>query len=378
MQSFIAPDNHFAIFTLLLSASALGMYGERKGWFRNISGVLVTIFVAAILVTINFLPSATNSEITVPAYDFVFDYIVPFSIPLLLFNANLVKIVKESGRLVLIFLIGSLGVVLGAIIAFYVLNIGEEAYKLAGVFIGTYTGGSVNFIAVAGSLDFLESPLFASTIVVDNVFTNFFIMFLLLLPALKFLQKFYPNYEEEKEEISQKVIEKTTYTHASKMEKMAMALTIAGLTCALGFWLSPFIADALNTKINLELLLITLFIVALANLFPNQLEKLASAAFDLGMLLMFIFLATIGASCNLTEMISVAPGVLFFCIITLLVHFIVIMIGGKLLKISVRVMWKNGSFIINRQGFFAVIRNISKLKFHFKSILINALFVPSP
>jgi uncharacterized membrane protein len=35
-------------------------------------------------------------------------------------------------------------------------------------------------------------------------------------------------------------------------------------------------------------------------------------------------------------MLTVAPSVLFFCMITLVVHFIVIMIGGKLLKISLK------------------------------------------
>lgn len=333
MQSLISADNHFAVWAILLSICAFGIYGERKKWFGNMSGALVIIFVGAILSTINVLPSATDPETPVETYSFVFDYIIPISIPLLIFNVNLKRIIRESGRLLAIFLIGALGVVLGAILAFYLIEIGDEAYKLAGVFIGTYTGGSVNFMAVAATLEFLESPLFSATIVVDNVFTNFFVMFLFAIPFLKFLQKYYPNYEESDDDENSEITENSD-SNENQLEKMTLALAISGLVCAVGFWLSGFLTKTLNIGFNIDLLVITALIILVANVFPNYLKRLEDAAFNLGMLLMYIFLAVIGASCDLLEMFSVAPSVLFFCMIVLFVHFIVIMTGGKILKIS--------------------------------------------
>lgn len=38
-----------------------------------------------------------------PTYDMVWDYVVPLALPMLLFNANIKKIWKESGRMVVIF-----------------------------------------------------------------------------------------------------------------------------------------------------------------------------------------------------------------------------------------------------------------------------------
>lgn len=335
MQSLISPDNHFAVWAVLLGICVFGIYGERKGWFRSMSGALMIIFVGAILATVNILPSATDPDAPVGVYNFVFDYIIPISIPLLIFNVNFKKIIKESGRLLAIFLIGSIGVVIGAILAFYLIEIGEEAHKLAGVFIGTYTGGSVNFMAVGETLDFLDSPLFSATIVVDNVFTNFFVMFLFAIPFFKFLQKYYPNYEElETATLNQETANESSTEN--QMEKMALVLTISALICAFGFWLSNLLTSALNIGVNIDLLVITALIVVVANIFPKHLERLEDTAFNVGMLLMYIFLAVIGASCDLLEMLTVAPSVLFFCIITLLVHFIVIMIGGRLLKISLK------------------------------------------
>lgn len=250
MQSLLSPDNHFAIWAILVGTSAFGIYGERKGWFKQVSGAVVTIFFAAILVTINVLPSATNPDLPVAAYGFVFDYIIPISIPLLLFNVNFKKIVKESGRMLLIFLIGALGVVLGAVAAFYLIDVGPETYKLAGVFIGTYTGGSVNFMSVGAALDFLDSPLFSATIVVDNVFTNIFVMFLFFIPLLKFLQKYYPTYEELETEDTSSAEATPGNSENLQLEKMALALTISGITCALGFWLAEMIGLLFNLSIR--------------------------------------------------------------------------------------------------------------------------------
>ena len=329
----IAVDNHFGIWTVLLIASAFGMIGERLGWFGKLSGVLVTIIFTAILTTVGFIPSASDATLDIPVYDFVFSFIIPVSIPLLLFNVNISRILNESGRLLGIYLIGAAGVVVGAVIAAYLVPLGGETHKLAGVFIGTYTGGSVNFMAVAATLDFLESPLFPSTIAVDNVFTNIFIMGLFLLPAIQWLKKYYNPYEED---TSSKEVELSEIAEAKGglMEQITVILTIGGLVCALGFTLGPMIAKAIGTDINLNLLIVTLIIVLLANFFPKHLQPYEALAFDIGMFLMYVFLAVIGAASDLVEMVTSTPAVLIFAAITLIVHLIFSLVGGKILGLS--------------------------------------------
>ena len=188
----IATDDAFALWTILVFASAFGMMGERKGWFLGLSGVIVTISITALLTTFGFIPSASDATISVPIYDFVFTFIIPISIPLLLFKVQLKRIIRDSGRLLGIFLIGALGIVLGAIIAAYLIDLGTETYKIAGVFVGTYTGGSVNFMAVAATFDFIESPLFPAVMAVDVGFTNVYLLLLFLLPSLTIFPSVFP------------------------------------------------------------------------------------------------------------------------------------------------------------------------------------------
>ncbi len=311
----------------------IGILGDHHKWFGKISGVLITIALAACATSTGLIPSAADPAIEVPVYHFVFTYLVPISIPLLLFNAHLKKIIRESGRLLLIFLIGSLGVVLGAIFAFYLLSLGPETYKVAAIFIGTYTGGSVNFMAVASSFQFLDSELFPTMITVDNVFTNLYFMLLFLLPAMKFMVKRFAKYKGVMVDpgTSKKTINNTSYLD---IEKVSVALGISVLIFGAAQLISEPLQALLNTEMSLDILLVTLFITGIANLAPDWISKYSDAAFALGMTMMYIFLAVIGASCNLIVLVNTSGSILLFVIIILSVHLLVTLVGGKLLGVS--------------------------------------------
>jgi len=63
---------------------------------------------------------------------------------------------------------------------------------------------------------------------------------------------------------------------------------------------------------------------------------IASVILDLGIFLMYMFLAVIGASSNILELFTAIPGILAFAAITLLVHLIISLAGAKLFKISLK------------------------------------------
>lgn len=332
----ISPDNSFGLWAILLTAAIFGMYGERKGWFKKVSGALMTIIFAAVLTSIGLIPNASDGNIEVPTYDFVFTYFVYFSIPLLLFRLDLKKIIRESGRLLIIYLISAAGVVAGALVAFFIIDLGPETYKVVSVFIGTYIGGSVNFMAVAVTFDFLRSSLFPSVIAVDNVYTYLYIMLLFYIPFFGFLRKYYPELEEEEEEEIDPTQEELPKIPGGLLEAITVCLLISGLICWSGTAFSAWLMELINTEINLDMLVITALIVIVANVFPKWLQRYDFIAFDLGMFLLYIFLAVIGASCDLRLLFTSMPGILLMASIILTVQLVVSMLVGKWLKFSLK------------------------------------------
>jgi len=328
-MSLIQPQQNFYILALLLFAVALGIYGEHKGWFKLISGALVTIIVGVVLTSTRILPNGSNPELNVPVYNFAFTYLVLFSIPLLLFNADFRKIIKSSGKLMIIFLIGSLSVTLGSVIAYNIIDLGPETYKLAAAYTATYTGGSVNFIAVADSFDFIESDLFAASIVVDNVVTILFIVLLFYLPRI------YGKVEEkEKVAVTSSMSEKIT--PKDLLLKLSISLLIAGVTVALGIYLADVFEKILNTSIKLDALMITIIILLIANLAPRLLIPFEKIAFQIGMYMLYFFLAVIGATCDLYSLITASPKVIFFAVTIMTFHILVLLLVGRLFRYDIR------------------------------------------
>ena len=332
----ISPDNSFGLWAILLIAALFGMIGERMGWFKKVSGALMTIIFAAVLTSIGLIPNASDGTIEVPTYDFVFTYFIPFSIPLLLFRLELRKIIRESGRLLIIYLISTAGVVAGALLAFFLIDLGPETYKVASVFVGTYIGGSVNFMAVAATFDFLRSSLFPSVIAVDNVFTYLYIMLLFYIPFFQFLKKYYPEWEGEEDDDIDYVKEEIPKTPGGLLESITVCLLISGLICWSGTAISGWLMALINTEINLDMLVITTLIVIVANIFPKWLQQYDLIAFDLGMFLLYIFLAVIGASCDLRLLFTSIPGILLMASIILSVQLTVSLLVGRWLKFSLK------------------------------------------
>lgn len=330
-MSLIDPSDNFSVIALLMLAVAIGVVGEQRRWFGVLPGVLFTILLGALFVSIKLLPSGSDQDLNVPVYNFAFTYLIPFSIPLLLFNVQLKRIFKESGRLMILFLIGAASVFIAAVVAGFIFDLGPETHKLAAVYTATYTGGSVNFMAVAKIFDFEKSQLFTASVVVDNVFTIIFIMFLFLLPGLKLLQPYFPKAdrgEADTVSASEALISEPYLVTLSK------AFCVSAIIVAAGFLLAPPLETLLGTSLSLDVLIITILIIIIANTFPGFCRPLEVVSFPLGMFMLYFFLAVIGATCDLGALLSASPQVLLFAIVIMFFHLAIILILGKVLNFS--------------------------------------------
>ncbi|WP_289055088.1 DUF819 domain-containing protein [Carboxylicivirga marina] len=331
MNSIIQADQHFIVLTMVLAAAAFGIWSEHKKWFGKVSGILVTMISMSILAMVGFVPVGSGTGVSVPVYDMVFDYFIPISIPLLLFSSNIVKIIKESGKLLIAFVIGAIGVVIGCFIAFYFIDLGDDAGNTAGVIAATLVGGSINFVATGETLNFSTNPYFSATIAVDNFAANLYVLFLFLVPALTFLNRFW----SKKGKIDVVNTEVASEQKAISIERIAVALFLAVFIAAAGGFFAPYLQRAIGTDLNLSILLITVFSLVVANLFPKKLQALESTSFSIGLWMMYTFLAVIGASTNIYEVLKVGPSLLLFYMIIMAFHFLFLMLTARFFKLNV-------------------------------------------
>ncbi|KXB55828.1 DUF819 family protein, partial [Gemelliphila asaccharolytica] len=160
----ISQDNTWVLWAIILLIAAISIYLEDKfTWAQKISGAIIALVLAALLSNLNVIPY--ESEV----YDSIWGYVVPLSIPILLFHCDIKQIWRESGRMTIIFLISSLGTMIGAAVGYVLLrNHIPVLNHIAGMMSASYIGGGVNFVAVASSFN-IPSELISAATVSDNL-----------------------------------------------------------------------------------------------------------------------------------------------------------------------------------------------------------------
>lgn len=312
-------ENPIYVLGILCLMVILAQYATKTRIGRKFGVALLAILFTAIIANFKLIPSASNS---IPLYEGIFTYLAPISIFYLLLGVNLQSIKKAGTPMIILFLIGSLATVLGILAAWYLINpqsvLGNDAKIIAGMLTGTYTGGSVNFNAVALEYDFQERGiLYAGTIAVDNVVSTLWIIVTLVIPIL--MRPFWKD---------KKIIQTTINLDSKEDEGINFNSLMWLMFLGIGtFYLSELVKEVLPT-IPFILTLSTLGIVLAQIPFIAKLK----GSHTLGLYLVYIFLAVIGAYCEISavfELQEIGITLLLFSSFAVLVHgVIMVLLGG--------------------------------------------------
>ncbi len=342
MNSFISPDNSWALWSILIGIAALSIYLEQTyQWASRITGAIIGLVIAMLLANFNVIPTAA------PTYDVVWGYVVPLAIPLLLFNANIKKIWRESGRFMIMFLLSSVGTIVGVFVSFALLkNAIPDLYKMAAIMTGSYIGGGVNFAAMAESFGAGESWISALT-VADNLLMAVFFFALLAIPSIKFfLSRFtHPYVDEVNAAADNKEGETLASQYWGRKDislkdiafSVALAFAIVWVSTELAAFLASvipggnFFMDLLQGLLGNKYLMITTITMSLATFAPGFMGSINGAQ-EIGTFLIYIFLVVIGVPASLTVILTQAPLLLVFTLIIVIINLVISLIFGKIFK----------------------------------------------
>ena len=319
----ISPDWDFALWAVLIGVAGFGFWADSTRIGKQVSGIGIMLVVAMLLGNFGVIPHSA------PAYDVVWSYLVPSAVPLLLLKANLRRIIPETGPMLGAYFLGVAGTLIGAVIGLWLLPMGDPGPDLAGILSATYIGGSMNFAAVAEALEFTEPTLLTAALAADNVVGTLHILVVVLIPSVAILRRWIPSpIVETSEAPMHDEIAADNEVIPYNPAHICLALTISLAISAIGYG----IATVLNIP-NYGILFITAITLLVANVFHKQLENL-HGAFETGMLLMYIFFATIGAGADVAVMIEAGVMVFVYASFIIIMHLIVIVLGAKLFRMD--------------------------------------------
>lgn len=222
---------------------------------------------------------------------------------------------------------------------------------LVPMFVGTYTGGSVNFVAMSTMYN-VAGDITSAALVADNLLMALYFFVLASLPVMVFIKKFYKRpYEEKLEKLSESE-RSNNDTMAAKywgaknisLKDIALTVSIAFVIVAisdkLAFLIQGFFSEenALSKIIGgffgNKYLLITTFTMILSSTFSDKMEKIQGAQ-EIGTFLIYIFFAVIGSPASISLIIKKSPLLLVFALIIVVFNLIWSLLWGKIFKFTI-------------------------------------------
>ncbi|XP_077248175.1 uncharacterized protein LOC143887845 [Tasmannia lanceolata] len=311
----ISPHDHWGTWTVLFSTGAFGIWSENTKIGSTLSGALVSTLVALAASNLGIISSEAR------AYTVVLEYLLPLAIPLLLFRADLRRVVRSTGTLLLAFLIGAVATTIGTVVAYLLVpmrSLGQDSWKIAAALMSRHIGGAVNYVAVSEALGVSPSVL-AAGLAADNVICAIYFTSLFALAS---------RIPPEASTSTNGDLNDTEAMSGNKLPvlQIATALAVSFAICKTGTYLTKLLGVQGGS-----LPFITAIVVILATIFPGQLGYLAPAGEALALILMQVFFAVVGASGSIWNVIHTAPGIFTFAFLQIAVHLAVILGVGKLL-----------------------------------------------
>ena len=265
-------------------------------------------------------------------YGVISVYCIPLSVSLYLLNVDLKQIVKMSKQPLMaiasaVCCVSVVAIVFGTIFGRQV----DEGWKVAGMFVGTYTGGSANLTAIATGLNASGSTIAAAN-AADYVIGMPTLVLMFAAPALmkgsKKFQKLWPYCFTERELEGDGNHQELMASEEWSIKDIAALLAISSTIVYLSTEISAFLGEEFASAGRI-LLISTLSIIAAQIPAVRKLR----GAMNLGLFFGMMFLAVVGFSVDIKGFLGSAMTITLMCFCIIAGSMILHLAVTRLLKI---------------------------------------------
>ena len=331
MENALIHDSFGLLAVLLIIPAIIFMIDSHEKYgklFKFVPPLVFAYFIPTILTALNIIPN--EAEI----YGQIKRFVLPASLLLLTLAVDVKGIIRLGSKAVVMFLSGTIGVVIGGPIALFIFRnqLPPEIWKGMAALAGSWIGGGANFIAIGKSVGTTDAML-GLMVVVDVLVANIWTGTLLFLAGrYKTIDKKLNADNTMIEELKDKVVnfqKKTNRVSTTTEYMVIMALAFGGAWIAYMVGnLLPEFGDIISHT-TWKIILITTFGVIFSFTKIRNLE--GAGASKLGTVMLYLLIGVIGAAADLKEVVQY-PYLFAMGIVWILVHVIIMLTVMKLIK----------------------------------------------
>lgn len=329
-------DDPLLVIAVILACVVVSELAARHTALRHGGTALIVIVVTAVVANVGILPAGSTDARPVAVYDGVFAWVAPLAIFWLVLRVDLRRALSVGWPLLVCFGLGLLGTTLGVVVGLGVVGtevIGDSAHALAGMFAATYTGGSANFNAVALHYDVVrDGTLYAGAVAVDSGLTAVWMVVTIAVP--RWLRRGHVRTQHLSDAESTLDGETGPSTDPDTDHVAPFDIALLGAIGVFALWGATAIAGvAEQAGVAVPMMLVlTAMALGLGQLPPVARLRGMNV---LGMLAVYVFLAVIGAFCDLSALLALGQlgvSLTIFAVVLLTVHGVVVFGGATALR----------------------------------------------
>ena len=297
-------------------------------FFKYLPPLIWTYFLPMLSTTFGITPASSS------LYSFLRVFLLPFLLLLLLLATDAKAIWRLGPKALGTVLFGSVGIMVGAIVGFFLFGsrLPAEAWKGVAALSGSWIGGSANMVAIAESVG-TPAEIYAPLIVVDTVVGYTWLGILLALVSRQDkIDKWNKANTAVLHEISQHLRAEEQVRRrpmALKDFTTILAVGFVGSTLCMkvGKLLPPL--GAVVNHFTWGILILTVVGILLS--FTRLRELEFAGAGNVGYASLYLLLASIGAQADLRAVVE-TPDYIFMGVVWIGIHALILFIGSFLLR----------------------------------------------
>jgi len=281
---------------------------------------------------------------------------IPLALPMLLFEVDIRSWKGMAKTAFLSMILAVCGLVVVVLIAFFLFrNTLPETWKLGGLLIGLYTGGTPNLASIQTALQ-LDKGLYIGIHSIDVMIGAVYILFLVSF-AKRLLDKILiPTVHVSKEIDNQSKKIKKTLPLKAWLCQVSILNTLktlgVGLLVALAGGGLGFLVKDPTFQMAAIILLITTFGIAAANI---KAVKQIKDSYDVGMYCILVFSLAVASLANFETIASLSGYLIAFVTVVMFGSFALHLILCKIFKIDTDIMMVTSAALICSPPFVPVV-----------------------
>ncbi len=308
----------------------------RAKLFNYVPPLLFIYATPVFLNNFNVVPSSS------PVYSGLSAYLLPAFIVLMLIKVNVPAVIRVMGKGVLVMLMGTAGVMVGAVVAYMLVHswLSDDAWKGYGALAGSWIGGTANMAATAEMLGTSEEQ-FGLAVIADNV------IYIVWLPLLLLSRDFADRFNKWARVPEERMIAMDTAAemHVEEDQAPTMPQYLFLVAIVIGVtWVSTAVAPGIAEWIasvgpglgavfgvtTTRILLVTTLALMLSTTAASKLPNSTA----MGTALIYIFVAGMGARASVAGLAE-APMFVAGAFVWIFIHGLFCVAGAWLFRVDI-------------------------------------------